>query len=159
MSSITEVKPVTTKNVDGEDIPWVPFAPYSDEVFLKYHHINPVQGEILVSMRFPAGMRLPTHYHTGIVIAHTIKGAWRYVEHDWVSRAGGTVYETAGSAHTPESCGEEEAEVFFVIVGELLFLDENGDVIARENHLTSMERYLAYCRDHGIAARDLTEYR
>ena len=75
MSSITEVKPITTKSVDGDDIPWVPFAPYSDEVFLKYHHINPVQGEILVSMRFPAGMRLPTHYHTGIVIAHTIKGA------------------------------------------------------------------------------------
>ena len=69
MSSITEVKPITTKSVDGDDIPWVPFAPYSDEVFLKYHHINPVQGEILVSMRFPAGMRLPTHYHTGIVIA------------------------------------------------------------------------------------------
>ena len=150
MSSITEVKPVTTKSIDGDDIPWVPFAPYSDEVFLKYHHINPVQGEILVSMRFPAGLRLPTHYHTGIVIAHTIKGAWRYLEHDWVSRAGGTVYETAGSAHTPESCGEEEAEVFFVIVGELLFLDEDGNIVARENHLTSMERYLAYCREHGI---------
>ena len=69
------------------------------------------------------------------------------------------MYETAGSAHTPESCGDEEAEVFFVIVGELLFLDENGNIIARENHLTSMERYLAYCREHGITARDLTEYR
>ena len=159
MSSITEVKPIITKSIDGDDIPWVPFAPYSDEVFLKYHHINPVQGEILVSMRFPAGMRLPTHYHTGIVIAHTIKGAWRYLEHDWVSRAGGTVYETAGSSHTPESCGDEEAEVFFVIVGELLFLDENGNVVARENHLTSTERYLAYCREHGITPRDLSEYR
>ena len=59
MSSITEVKPIITKSIDGDDIPWVPFAPYTDEVFLKYHHINPVQGEILVSMRFPAGMRLP----------------------------------------------------------------------------------------------------
>ena len=62
------------------------------------------------------------------------------------------MYETAGSAHTPESCGDEEAEVFFVIVGELLFLDENGNIIARENHLTSTERYLAYCREHGIDA-------
>ena len=93
------------------------------------------------------------------MIAHTIKGAWRYLEHDWVSRAGGTVYETAGSAHTPESCGDEEAEIFFVIVGELLFLDDDGNIVARENHLTSMERYLAYCRDHGIEPQDLTEYR
>ena len=104
-------------------------------------------------------MRLPTHYHTGIVISHTIKGAWRYLEHDWVARAGGTVYETAGASHTPESCGAEEAEVFFVIVGELLFLDDHGNVIARENHLTSLERYLAYCREHGITPHDLSEYR
>ena len=75
MSSVTEVKPVPTKSVDGDGLPWVPFAPYSDEVLLKYHHIDPVQGAVLVSMRIPAGMRLPTHYHTGIVIAHTIKGA------------------------------------------------------------------------------------
>ncbi len=158
MSSISEVKPVPTKSIDGTELPWVPFAPYSDEVLLKYHHINPVHGEILVSMRFPPGLRLPTHYHTGIVIGHTLTGAWRYLEHDWVSRAGGTVYETAGSSHTPESCGEEEAEVFFVIVGELLFLDEHGEIVARENHLTSMERYLSYCRQHGIEPRDLTAY-
>jgi hypothetical protein len=67
-------------------------------------------------------------------------------------------YETAGSSHTPESCGNEEAEVFFVIVGELLFLDESGQIVARENHLTSMERYLSYCREHGIEPRDLTAY-
>jgi hypothetical protein len=51
-------------------------------------------------------------YHTGIVIGHTFKGAWRYLEHDWVSRSGGIVYEIAGSADTPESCGDEEVEVF-----------------------------------------------
>ena len=102
-------------------------------------------------MRFPPGVRLPTHYHTGIVIAHTIKGAWRYLEHDWVARAGGTVYETAGAAHTPESCGDEEAEVFFVIVGELLFLDEhgNGDRPREPPHLArALPRVLPRARDH-----------
>ncbi len=146
-------------NVNGGDIPWVPFAPYSDEVLLKYHHINPVHGEVLVSMRFPPGVRLPTHYHTGTVISHTLKGAWHYLEHDWIACPGATIYETAAAAHTPESCGEEEAEVFFVITGELLFLDEHGSVIARENHVTSLERYLTYCREHAITPRDLSEYR
>jgi 2,4'-dihydroxyacetophenone dioxygenase len=154
----TKSQPVETKHVGADDMPWVPFTPYSDEVFLRYHHINPVQGEIVLSMRLPAGLRLPPHYHTGIVIGHTIKGAWRYLEHDWISRAGDTVYETAGSTHTPESCGDEEAEIFFVLVGELLFLDEVGNIVARENHLTSTERYLAYCRDEGIEPRDLTAY-
>ena len=159
MSRGTEAKLSPATAIDGNDLPWVPFTPYSDEVFLKYHHINPVHGEVLVSMRFPPGVRLPTHYHTGTLIFHTIKGAWRYLEYDWVARAGGTGYQTAGAAHTPESCGDEEAEVFFVIAGELLFLDEHGAVIARENHLTSLERYLAYCREHGITPRDLSGHR
>ena len=30
--------------------------------------------------------------------------------------------------------------MFFVIVGELLFIDQDGDVVARENHVTSMDR-------------------
>ena len=46
-----------------------------------------------------------------------------------------------------------------MIVGELLFLDDDGNVVARENHLTSTERYLAYCRENGIAAQDLSAYR
>ena len=32
-------------------------------------------------------------------------------------------------------------EVFFVIIGELLFLDDDGNIIARENRKTSIERY------------------
>jgi len=101
MRSMSEIKPITTKSLDCHELPWVPFAPYSDEVLLKYHHISPVHGEILATMRFPPGQRLPTHCHTGIVIGHTLTGAWRYLGHDWVSRAWDTACETAGSSHTP----------------------------------------------------------
>ena len=93
---------VETKNVKGRDLPWVPFTPYSDEVLMKYFRIDPVRGEILVSMRFPPGIELQKHYHTGTVIGHTMRGAWRYLEHDWVSEPGDTVYETAASSHTPK---------------------------------------------------------
>ncbi len=88
-----------------------------------------------------------------------MKGAWRYLEHDWVSEAGDTVYETAASSHTPQSVGDEDAEVFFVIVGELLFLDgPGGNIIARENWKTSLERYEAHCEAEGIEAEDLTSF-
>jgi len=147
---------IETNYISSETLPWVPFAPYSDEVFLKYYRIDPVRGEILVSMRFPSTVQLPTHYHTGLVIAHTVKGAWRYLEHDWVSKAGDTVYETAGSSHTPDAV--EDSEVFFVIVGELEFVDQDGNLLARENWSTSMQRYLAYCEANGIEAHDLTSF-
>ena len=153
---MTVVNDIETQNVKGAEIPWVPFTPYSDEVFLKYFRIDPVRGEILVSMRFPAGATLPKHYHTGIVIGHTLRGAWRYLEHNWVSEAGDTVYETAASSHTPQSVGDEDAEVFFLVVGELEFVDDDGNILARENWRTSLERYNAYCDANGIAARDLT---
>jgi 2,4'-dihydroxyacetophenone dioxygenase len=151
-------KEIVTANVKADSVPWVPFTPYSEEVELKYFKIEPVHGEIAVSMRFPPGLRLPTHYHTGTVIGHTMKGAWRYLEHDWISEAGDTVYETAASSHTPESVGDEDAEVFFVIVGELLFLDGAGEIVARENWKTSLERYEAYCAENGIRAEDLTSF-
>ena len=146
MSSL--IGEVETKNVSGDDLPWVPFTPYSDEVFLKYFRIDPVRGE----------MELPTHYHTGIVIGHTIRGAWRYLEHDWVSRAGATVYETAGSAHTPQSVGDEDAEVFFFLVGELEFVDADGNLLARENWKTSLQRYHGFCEANGIEPHDLTSF-
>ena len=156
MSSLYE--DIETKNVKGRDLPWVPFAPYNDDVLLKYFRIDPVRGEILVSMRFPPGIELPTHYHTGIVIGHTMRGAWRYIEHDWVSEAGDTVYETAASSHTPQSVGDEDAEVFFLIVGELEFVDADGNILARENWKTSMKRYHDYCEANGIEPHDLTSF-
>jgi 2,4'-dihydroxyacetophenone dioxygenase len=149
---------IETNYISAETLPWMPFTPLSDEVSLKYYKIDPVRGEILVSMRFPAGLVLPPHYHTGIVIAHTIRGAWRYIEHDWVSKAGDTVYETAGSSHTPQSVGDEDAEVFFVLVGELLFLDENKQLVWQENWKTSAERYRNYCAENGIDAQDITSF-
>jgi 2,4'-dihydroxyacetophenone dioxygenase len=149
---------IQTKNVKGGELPWVPFAPYSEEVLLKYFRIDPVRGEVLVSMRFPSGLTLPKHYHTGIVIGHTMRGAWRYLEHDWVSEAGDTVYETAASSHTPESVGDEDAEVFFLVVGELEFVDDDGNLLARENWRTALQRYHAYCEANGIEPKDLMSF-
>jgi len=153
----TVYEDIETKNVKAAELPWVPFTPYRDDVLLKYYRIDPVRGEILVSMRFPKGIELPRHYHTGIVIGHTVRGAWRYLEHDWVSEAGDTVYETAGSAHTPVSVGDD-TEAFFLIVGELEFVDADDNLLARENWRTSLQRYNAYCEANGIEPQDLTTF-
>ena len=36
--------------------------------------------------------------------------------------------------------------------------DENENVVASENWKTSLQRYLAYCEQHGIEAKDLTAF-
>lgn len=68
------------------------------------------------------------------------------------------VRETAGSGHTPAGVGDEAAEVFFVLVGELLFIDDNGTLLWRENCKTAIDRYRGFCRDHQIEERDLTSF-
>ena len=106
---------------DG-DTPWVPFAPYSDQVHIKYFKIDPVQGEVVVLLKAPAGAELPRHHHTGTVIVYTVQGAWKYKEHDWIARAGSVVYETASSRHTPEALrGDEDVIAFNIVKGELVF--------------------------------------
>ena len=44
------------------------------------------------------------------------------------------------------------------VTGDLLFLDENDNIIASENWKTGLHRYLAYCEQHGIEPKDLTSF-
>lgn len=146
---------IETECVHGDSLPWVPFTPLSEKLLLKYFRIDPQRGEIVVSARFPPDQGFAPLYHTGPVIAHTLRGAWRFREHDWVSRAGDTVYEAAGSVRTVESVGDQEAFVFLVVVGEFLFFDEGGNLIWQESWKTSQERYADYCAEHRLSQRDV----
>ena len=44
------------------------------------------RGEMALLMRVPAETYLVTHNHLGRVVLYTIKGDWRYMEHDWIAR-------------------------------------------------------------------------
>jgi 2,4'-dihydroxyacetophenone dioxygenase len=46
------------------------------------------------------GSMVGTHYHVGTVHGYTMRGHWRYLEHDWVAKPGTYIYEPAGEAHT-----------------------------------------------------------
>lgn len=144
--------------INDEDIPWIPFSPYAEEIGLKYLKIDPIRGEVILKMRVPAGAEMVGHHHTGTVIVYTISGAWRYQEHDWVSRAGGCVYETAGSVHKPIMEGKEDVVTFVVLQGELIYVDENNNPLFTENWKTAYQRYLDYCKKHGLDAQDLTAF-
>ena len=46
----------------------------------------------------------------------------------------------------------------FQVTGDLAFLDENDNIVALENWKTGLQRYLAYCEQHGIKPKDLTAF-
>ncbi len=140
--------------VSDVDNPWIPLTPMTDEVFVKYWKADPVRAELIGSIKMPGRVELPTHYHTGLVVAHTISGVWRCKEANWIARAGDTIYEVAGCARTLESF--DDTEIFVYQVGETLFLDEDNTIRWRENPTTSIERYNRFCAHNGIRPRDLT---
>jgi quercetin dioxygenase-like cupin family protein len=150
---------ITSSCLNDEDTPWMPLAPYSDDVKIKYFKIDPVRGEIVALLKMPAGMEFPRHHHTGTVIVYTVQGSWRYKEHDWIAHAGSVVYETASTRHTPQAIsGGEDVITFNIVAGELLYMDEKDNIIAIENWKTSMDRYLDYCNAQGIAPKDLSTF-
>lgn len=150
---------VTTSYVDAPSYPWIPFAPYSDEVFLKILKCDPISGTFVTLLRAPADVLLPKHHHCGIVIVYTVKGSWKYLEHAWTAVEGSVVYETAASTHTPTGCGTGEIITLNVQVGDSIYLDDKGAVLAIENWKSMLERHLAWHRARGLEPVDVTSFR
>lgn len=89
-------------------------------------------GLFAVRIRFAPGTQLPPHKHTGSVYAFTLAGEWSYLEYtdSPPSTAGSYLYEPPGSIHTLKVADHVEGytDVFFVIHGAMLVLDDNGKV-------------------------------
>jgi len=150
---------VTTSFVDAPSYPWIPFAPYSDEVFLKVLKCDPISGTFVTLLKAPGDITLPTHHHCGIVVVYTVKGSWRYREHAWTAVEGSVVYETAASTHTPLGAGAGEVITFNVQVCDSIYFDDKGAVLAIENWKTMLQRHLDWYRARGLEAPDITSFR
>ena len=76
---------------------WVPQAP---QVWFRPLLLNTVTGSWCNLLRVRKSGVLSRHIHPSWVTGYVIKGAWRYLEHDWVAREGSFVYEPPGEIHT-----------------------------------------------------------
>jgi quercetin dioxygenase-like cupin family protein len=149
---------IDTSIVNDETLPWMPFLPYSDLVSVKLYRADPVRGEVISVLRAPPGTELPRFHGSGTATIYTVQGRWKYREHDWVAGPGSVVIETAATEHTRQALadGTDDVVLFTVTQGELLLLDDEGRVVGTENWRTAVDRYLDYCRDHGLEPRDVT---
>ena len=95
---------------------------------------------------------LSRHIHPSWVTGYVIRGAWRYLEHDWVAKEGSFVYEPPGEIHTlvvDEQVGATEMITFFNIHGAMVYVDDAGKVSGYEDVFTK----IAMCRKHYAGVR------
>lgn len=131
----------------------LPFVDLGDGSTLQLLHADVDAGLWVVRTRFSPGMTVDTHQHTGPVYAYTTEGRWYYLEYpESVNEAGSYLFEPAGSVHTlhvPED-NDGITDVFFVIHGANLNLDEDGNVTTVIDAGGIRDFYLGMCEAGGL---------
>lgn len=135
--------------LDPEQIPWVPQA---EGVWFRPLRISPREGTWTNLLRVTRQGTINLHRHPAPVEAWVISGEWRYLEHDWVARAGQYVYEPAGDVHTLVTQGDEEMITLFAMYGPIEYIGPGGEVTFVETADTKLRRYLDYCAANGVRA-------
>ena len=135
---------IAMQAIPDDERVWVPQAP---GVWFRPLLLNTVTGSWCNLLRVRKSGVLSRHIHPSWVTGYVIKGAWRYLEHDWVARAGDFVYEPPGEIHTlvvDPAEGVDEMITFFNIHGAMVYLDEQGQHAGYEDVFTK----IAMCRKH-----------
>ena len=115
---------------------------------------DPSRGVWALGVRYQPGSGTERHHHTGDVFGFTNTGRWRYVEYGVDYTAGSFVHETAGSTHTlvvPDD-NDGVTEVYFVVNGANLILDDRDQVVRINDATTFRDRYLRLCAEQGKRA-------
>jgi hypothetical protein len=83
---------------------------------------------------------LSRHRHSGPVHAFTLRGRWRYLEHDWVASPGDYAFEPPGETHTlvvPDDV--KEMATLFHVTGGYTYVDPYGEALGYEDVFTKLE--------------------
>lgn len=146
---------ITHINLEDERL-WVPYAP---GVWFQPCSFNVTSGGFSVVLKGLPGSIVGTHYHVGIVHGYTLRGHWRYREHDWIAKPGTYIYEPAGEAHTLMITEDSPEPMIatFIVEGGLVYVDKEkgGAFVAYEDGFTLLELTRKYYREAGLDVRAL----
>jgi hypothetical protein len=123
--------------------------------------LNTVTGSWCNLLRVRKSGVLYKHIHPSWVTGYVIKGAWRYLEHDWIAKAGSFVYEPPGEIHTlvvDDVVGENEMITQFNIHGAMIYLDDNGKTTGYEDVFTKIEMCRKHYIDVGLGADYIDQF-
>ena len=135
---------------------WVPFA---EGAWIQPCCFDVTSGGFSVVLKGLPGAQLGVHYHVGKVRGYTMRGHWRFLEHDWIAKPGTFIYEPAGEAHTLVITDDspEPALIFFVVEGSLIYLDNpvGGGFSAYDDGFTMLELARTHYREVGLDVNEL----
>ena len=139
---------IAVQAIPDDERVWVPQA---KDVWFRPLLLNTVTGSWCNLLRVRKTGVLSRHIHPSWVTGYVIKGAWRYLEHDWVAHTGSFVYEPPGEIHTlvvDDAAGDApEMITFFNITGAMVYVDDAGNTTGYEDVFTK----IAMCRRHYAA--------
>jgi 2,4'-dihydroxyacetophenone dioxygenase len=137
-------------NLD-EEKQWVP---YVEGAWFLPCQFNTSSGGFTNILRIAPGAKLPPHYHVATVHGFTLRGSWRYLEHEWVAKAGTYIFEPPGEAHTlvVDKDDREPMITFFVLSGGLIYVDDvkHGKVVGYDDGFTLLELARKHYRNVGL---------
>ena len=149
---------IAVQAIPDDERVWVPQAP---DVWFRPLLLNTVTGSWCNLLRVRKTGVLSRHIHPSWVTGYVIKGAWRYLEHDWVASAGAFVYEPPGEIHTlvvDEVSGSDEMITLFNIHGAMIYLDEHGAHTGYEDVFTKLDMCRRHYTANGLGADYVTQF-
>src|SRR5258706_6104003 len=123
--------------IDSDERDWVPQA---EGVWFKPLLLNVSQGYYLNILPVRGSGVLSRHRHSGPVHAFTLRGTWRYLEHDWVATPGDYAFEPAGETHTlvvPDDVSE--MVTLFHVTGGDNYVDPYRGALGYEEGFTKLD--------------------
>ncbi len=133
---------VITQAVPEDERLWVPV---DDNVWFRPLLLSATSGYWMSILRVRRAGVLTRHRHPQPVHGYVIKGEWRYLEHDWIAREGGYVYEAPGETHTlVVDPHVEEMITMFQVNGTMIYCDPDGNVTGFDDVFTRIDK----CRKH-----------
>ena len=134
-----------------DDLPWIPAS--TPGKWAKPLRFLGDRGFVEL-LRMAPGTVMPLHRHTGEVHVHMLTGQRQLCTGE-ILGPGDYAFEPAGHIDWWKIVGDDDMLAFVVVHGDVEFIGPGGDVIARANVDTQRAAYEQFCREQGLAIRDL----
>jgi 2,4'-dihydroxyacetophenone dioxygenase len=133
-------------DLDADEKAWVPQAA---GVWFRPLLLSASQGYYINLLRVRRAGVLSRHRHLGPVHAFTMRGNWRYLEHDWYAVPGSYAFEPPGETHTlivPENV--PEMITLFHVTGGYVYVDDLGVPTGYEDVFTKITAARRHYEQH-----------
>ena len=135
---------------------WVPLEP---NVWFRPLVLSAANGYWTNLLRVRKSGVLSRHRHPQPVHGFVLKGEWRYLEHDWIAREGGYVYEAPGETHTlVVDPHVEEMITFFQVNGAMIYVDPDGKTTGYDDAFTRIAKRRAHYAANGLGERYIDQF-